>query len=125
MYPVVFNSKKHFSSESNYEIYYKELKTSIRAFNEWRLELQSIVCKNSILVFPDHRNLKYFMRSKTLSRLPVICFEILSGFNFEITYPLGKARRKPDALTRQDHRPLGETQKVDQSVPKSTNPRDS
>ena len=38
--PVAFFSKKHSPAEINYEIYDKELMAIVRAFEEWRSELE-------------------------------------------------------------------------------------
>ena len=42
----------HSPAECNYEIYDKELMVIVRAFEEWRTELQSV--ENLILVLTDH-----------------------------------------------------------------------
>ena len=64
--PVAFFSKKHFPQEVNYEIYDKELLAIIRAFEEWRSELEKAAFP--IQVITDHKNLEYFMTTKQLSR---------------------------------------------------------
>jgi hypothetical protein len=40
LHPVAFFSKKHTPAECNYEIYDKELMAIVRAFEEWRPELE-------------------------------------------------------------------------------------
>jgi len=52
LHPVAFFSKKHSPAECNYEIYDKKLMAIVRAFEEWRTELQSV--ENLILVLTDH-----------------------------------------------------------------------
>jgi hypothetical protein len=42
LHPVAYFSKKHSPAECNYEIYDKELMAIVRAFEEWRAELQSV-----------------------------------------------------------------------------------
>ena len=66
LYSIVFFSKKHFSTECNYEIYDKELMTIVRCFEEWRAELKE--SSHIIKVLSDHKNLEYFMITKLLSR---------------------------------------------------------
>jgi hypothetical protein len=66
LYLVVFYSKNMVSAECNYEIYNKELLAIIRCLKYWRSELESTDIL--IKVFTDHRNLKYFMIIKALSR---------------------------------------------------------
>jgi hypothetical protein len=62
---VTYFSKKHFPAECNYEIYDKELMAIVRAFEEWRPELQSVI--NPIHVLSDHKNLEYFTMTKLLN----------------------------------------------------------
>ena len=38
----------------------------VRAFEEWRAELQSVT--NPVKVLTDHKNLEYFMTTKLLNR---------------------------------------------------------
>ena len=64
--PVAYFSKKHNSAECNYEIYDKELMTIVRAFEEWRLELEGSAFSISVIL--DHKNLEYFTSTKQLSR---------------------------------------------------------
>jgi hypothetical protein len=96
--PVAFFSKKHSSTECNYEIYDKELLAIIRCFEEWRPELEG--APSPIKVITDHKNLEYFTTTKLLNRRQARWAEFLSRFNFQITYRPGKQGAKPDALTR-------------------------
>jgi hypothetical protein len=66
LYLVAFFSKKYSLAEYNYEIYDKELMAIVHAFEEWRLELQSVI--NPIHVLSDHKNLEYFSTTKLLNR---------------------------------------------------------
>lgn len=96
--PVAFLSHKMTPAECNYEIYDKELLAIVRAFEEWRPELSSV--ETPIAVFSDHKNLEWFMTTKTLNRRQARWAEFLSEFNFKITYRPGKQGTKPDSLTR-------------------------
>ena len=98
LHPVAYFSKKHNPAECNYEIYDKELMAIVRAFEEWRPELEGSTCP--VEVITDHKNLEYFMSTKQLSRRQARWSEFLSRFNYRITYRPGKAGGKPDALTR-------------------------
>ena len=98
LHPVAFFSKKHSPAECNYEIYDKELMAIVRAFEEWRAELEST--PHPIQVLSDHKNLEYFMSTKLLNRRQAQWYEFLLRFNFKIVYRPGKAGGKPDALTR-------------------------
>jgi hypothetical protein len=98
LHPIAFFSKKHTPAECNYEIYDKELMAIVRAFEEWRPELEGAL--HPIQVLSDHKNLEYFMSTKLLNRRQTRWAEYLSRFNFKIIYRPGKAGGKPDALTR-------------------------
>lgn len=98
LHPVAFFSKKHSTTECNYEIYDKELLAIIRCFEEWRPELEGT--PSPIDVISDHKNLEYFMSTKLLNRRQARWSEFLSRFNFKIKYRPGKQGGKPDALTR-------------------------
>ena len=65
LHPVAFFSKKHAPAECNYKIYDKELLAVVRAFKEWRAELQSV--SNPVQVLTDHKNLEYFTTTKLLN----------------------------------------------------------
>jgi hypothetical protein len=83
--PVAFFSKKRSPAECNYEIYDKELMAIVRAFEEWRPELQSV--ENPIKVLSDYKNLEYFTTTKLLNRRQARWSQFLSQFNFQIVYP--------------------------------------
>ena len=97
LHPVAYFSKKHNPAKCNYEIYDKELMAIIRAFKEWRPELEGSTYP--IDVITDHKNLEYFIFTKQLSRRQAHWSEFLSCFNYHITYCPGKAGGKPNALT--------------------------
>jgi hypothetical protein len=65
LHPVAFFSKKHTPAECNYEIYDKELMAIVRAFEEWRPELEGAL--HPIQVLSDYKNLEYFMSTKLLN----------------------------------------------------------
>jgi hypothetical protein len=60
--PVTFFSKKHSAAECNYEIYDKEQMAIVKAFEEWRPELEGAL--HPIKVLSNHKNLEYFMTTK-------------------------------------------------------------
>jgi hypothetical protein len=93
LHPVAFFSKKHSPAEYNYEIYDKELMVIVRAFEEWRPELEGVL--HPIQVLSDHKNLEYFMLTKLLNRRQTCWAEYLPHFNFKIVYHPGKAGGKP------------------------------
>ena len=52
--------------DCNYEIYDKEPMAIVRAFEEWRPELEGAA--HPVQVLSDHKNLEYFMTTKLLNR---------------------------------------------------------
>lgn len=52
----------------------------------------------SIKVITDYKSLKYFITTKKLTRRQTCWAKFLSGFNFVISYTLGKNNGKADAL---------------------------
>jgi transposase InsO family protein/predicted aspartyl protease len=96
--PVAFFSKRMVPAECNYDIYDKELLAIVRSFEEWRPELMQP--EEPIKVKSDHRNLQWFMETKQLNSRQARWAELLSQFNFVITYRPGAQGGKPDALTR-------------------------
>ena len=95
--PVAYFSTKMSVAECNYEIYDKELLAIVKAFEEWRLELEGT--EKPVNVISNHKNLEYFMSTKSLNRRQVRWSEFLSRFNFKITYRKGVLNTAADALT--------------------------
>ena len=59
LHSVTYFSTCMSSAECNYDIYNKKLLIIIRAFEEWRPELESAA--EQVQVITDHKNLEYFM----------------------------------------------------------------
>jgi hypothetical protein len=53
-------------------------------------------------VIIDHKNLEYFMRLRMLSERQVRWAALMSRFNMEILYRLGKQNVRADALLRRE-----------------------
>ncbi|OBT70856.1 hypothetical protein VF21_10642, partial [Pseudogymnoascus sp. 05NY08] len=70
------------------EIHDKELFAIVKAFAKWRPELASV--QHRVDVYIDHRSLEYFMTTKVLTAKQVRWMELLSNFNFHITYTAGR-----------------------------------
>jgi transposase InsO family protein len=96
--PVAFFSRRLNPAECNYDIYDKELMAIVRAFEEWRSELEGAGVPVEVL--SDHKNLQSFMTTKRLNRRQARWSEFLSRFNFRLIYRPGAQGGKPDALTR-------------------------
>jgi len=61
---------------------------------------------DQILVYTDHKNLKYFNTTKTLNRRQHRWAEFLQPFNFNVIYREGRLNEKANALSRRrDYRP--------------------
>ncbi len=97
-HPIGYYSKKFTGAEINYPIHDKELLAIIRALQFWRPEVQST--KDAVLIITDHRNLEYFLTTKTLNRRQAHWWEILSEYNFHIKYRPGIHNGAADALSR-------------------------
>jgi hypothetical protein len=59
LHPVTFISKKYTLAECNDKIYNKELMAIVRAFEEWRPELEGML--HPIQVLSNYKNLEYFI----------------------------------------------------------------
>ncbi|KAI0996585.1 hypothetical protein K3495_g11597 [Podosphaera aphanis] len=66
LHPVAYFSGRLSPAQINYEIHDKELLTVVTAFEHWRPELQGTT--EPVSVISDHKNLEYFMNTKTLNR---------------------------------------------------------
>ncbi len=105
-HPVSFHSKSLSPAERNYDIYDKELLAIIRVLEEWRHHLEG--SPHKVIVLTDHKNLEYFLKTKSLTRRQARWAEIVSTFDLVIQYSPGKSNSAPDALSRRgDHIPEG------------------
>ena len=98
--PVAYYSKTMQLAECNYAIHDKELLAIVRAFEEWRIELESF--QQPLQVYSDHKALEYFMTTKNLSASQACQAELLSCYHFTIMYQPGKKNQKADTLTRRE-----------------------
>ncbi len=91
-------SKKNAPAECNYEIYDKEMLIIIQCLKEWDVELRSV---SSFQICTDHKNLKYFMTVRKLTKWQMRWSLILLQYNFFILYLLSKQNERTNALLRQ------------------------
>ena len=84
LHSMIFYNRNLLFAECNYEIYDKELLVIVRCLKHWRLDLK--ITEIFIEIFTDHKNLKYFMISKELTRRQTRWTEKLSEYNFKIMY---------------------------------------
>lgn len=81
---VAYFLRKMASVEYNYKIYDKELLAIICCFKKWRPELEGT--EMPVQVLTDHKRLKYFITTKKLTPRQLRWAELLSEFNFIISY---------------------------------------
>src|ERR1700722_20223698 len=100
LHPIAFMSKTLSPAERNYNIYDKELLAVIRAFKEWRHWLEGTAIP--VMIVTDHKNLEYFMTTKSLTKRQNRWAIFLSEFNFKIRYRPGGLNAKAAALRRRE-----------------------
>ncbi len=66
LHSITYFFKKHNSVKCNYEIYDKEFIIIVCTFKKWCSKLEDFICSVEMII--DHKNLKYFMSIKQLSR---------------------------------------------------------
>ena len=96
--PVAFYTRTLSGAELNYNTHDKELLAIFEAFRTWHHYLESL--HHMIDVITNHKNLEYFLSTKTLSRHQACWSEYLSAFNMVVRFRPGKLGEKPDSLTR-------------------------
>ena len=94
---MAFFFSKMFSEKYNYKIYNKELLVIIKAFEEWHFKTYSTA--DSVTMFINHKNLKYFTTTYKLNHHQAHWNEFLSEFNFNIIYQLEAINSVTDVLT--------------------------
>ena len=98
--PCAYFSRKCLSAAQNYDTYDRELLAIVESLRHWRHYLEG--ARHKILVKCDHKNLTYFLTTKTLSRRQARWSERLSAFDFEVEYlegsknPADGPSRRPD-----------------------------
>ena len=93
---IAYMSKRHLPAECNYEIYNKEMLTIIKVLDKWDTELRSV---KEFRIVTDHRNLKYFMSTRKLTKQQMRWAKTLSKYDFKILYTPGKSNTIPDLLS--------------------------
>ena len=97
-HPIAFYSNKFSDAELNYDIHDKEMVVIVDCLKEWRHFLQG--SPHRVVVYTDHRNLEYFNSTKSLNPRQARWAEVLSSFDFVISYRPGDKNGKADALSR-------------------------
>lgn len=111
--PIAYHSRKLSPAELNYEIYDKEMLAIVEALRVWRAYTEG--SRHQITIYTDHKNLIYFITSKTFTRRQTRWWRDIGGLDFKIIYRAGTTMGKPDALSRrQDY---SEGSKASQAPP--------
>ncbi|GJT34534.1 putative reverse transcriptase domain-containing protein [Tanacetum coccineum] len=89
--------------EKNYTTHDLELRTVVFALKMWRHYLYGTRC----IVYTDHKSLQHILDKKELNMRQRRWLELLSDYDYDIRYHLGKANVVADALSRKERsRPL-------------------
>ncbi|GKE01385.1 putative reverse transcriptase domain-containing protein [Tanacetum coccineum] len=89
--------------EKNYTTHDLELGAIVFALKMWRHYLYGTKC----VVFTDHKSLQHILDQKELNMRQCRWLELLSDYDCEIRYHLGKANVVVDALSRKEqNKPL-------------------
>ena len=99
-HPVAYFSETMHGAELNYHIHDKELLAVVRALQCWRAELIGLQSEEPFLIVSDHEALKYFSTKRLLNIRQAGWAELLSQYNFQITYRPGSENAAADALSR-------------------------
>nr|GEZ17477.1 transposon Ty3-I Gag-Pol polyprotein [Tanacetum cinerariifolium] len=91
--------KKH---KENYTTHDLELRTIVFALRIWRHYLYDTKCT----VYTDHKSLHYILDQKELNMRKRHWIELLSDYDCEIRYHIGKGNVVADALIQKDREPL-------------------
>ena len=87
------------SAELNYHIYNKELLAVVCALQCWQAELIGLQSEEPFLIVSDHKALKYFSTKRLLNIRQAGWAELLSQYNFQITYRPESKNAAADALS--------------------------
>jgi hypothetical protein len=98
---IVYCSCKFSTIEINYEIHDEEFLAIIDDFEEWYHLFEG--AQHTIIMYTDHKNLKYFMSAQVLNHRQARWSMSLSRFDFVITYRLGNLQGKPNVLLRRSY----------------------
>ena len=97
-HPVAFFSRKMIPAETRYETHDGELLAIVEAFKTWRHYLEG--SQHEVLVLTNHKNLCWFMETKSLSSRQVRWAQELSRYHLQIDYCQSKANGAADALSQ-------------------------
>ncbi|GKF51242.1 putative reverse transcriptase domain-containing protein, partial [Tanacetum coccineum] len=93
---IAYASRQLKIYEKNYTTHDLELGVVVFALKMWRHYLYNTKC----VVFTDHKSLQHILDQKELSMRQRRWLELLSDYNHELRYHMGKANVVADTLSR-------------------------
>lgn len=99
--PVAYYSRKLSPTEQRWQVHDQELGAIVFCFQEWRAWLMG--SEEPTIVLSDHANLRYFMRSQSLTSRQARWASFLSEFHFDILHTPGKDNPADPASRRSDY----------------------
>ncbi|GJX38135.1 putative reverse transcriptase domain-containing protein [Tanacetum coccineum] len=98
---IAYASRQLKIHEKNYTTHDLELGAVVFSLKLWRHYLYGTKCT----VFTDHKSLQHILNQKELNMRQLHWLELLSDYDCEIRYHLGKANVVADALSRKEREP--------------------
>ncbi|GKB48591.1 putative reverse transcriptase domain-containing protein [Tanacetum coccineum] len=95
---ISYASRQPKIHEKNYTTHDLELRSVVFALKIWRHYLYGTKCT----MFPDHKSLQHILDQKELNMRQRRWLELLSDYDCDILYHLGKANVVADALSRKE-----------------------
>ncbi|GJR06049.1 putative reverse transcriptase domain-containing protein [Tanacetum coccineum] len=95
---IAYASRQLKMHEKNYNTHDLELGTVVFVLKIWRHYLYGTKC----VMFTNHKSLQHILDQKELNMRQHRCLELLSDYDYEIRYHLGKANVVADALSRKE-----------------------
>nr|GFA65153.1 retrotransposon protein, putative, Ty3-gypsy subclass [Tanacetum cinerariifolium] len=99
---IAYASRQLRTHEENYTTHDLELGAVVFALRLWRHYLYGTKC----MVYTDHQSFQYILDQKELNMRQRKWIKLLSDYDCEIRYHLGKANVVADALSRKEREPI-------------------
>ena len=93
---IAYTSRQLKDYEKNYPTHDLEFVAIVFALKMWRYYLYGVHCD----IYIDHKNLKYIFTQKEMNIRQRRWLELVSDYDCEFHYHLGKANKVADALSR-------------------------
>lgn len=96
--PLAFHSRKFLPAERNYTVHDRELLAIVDSLRHWRHYLMGST--HTVQIISDHRNLTFFRTAQLLKPRHARWAELLSEYDFSLSYRPGSQNPVADALSR-------------------------